>query len=161
MVPPSRSRAWAPAAAFLFFLVWFTSGCSSFSFNRDWKRTVSQPVAAGDIAGPWEGEWKSRKNGHHGRLCCLLIRRSEGMYFARFHAVYWKVFRYTSSVVLQAREEPQRVAFDGEADLGWWAGGNYRYEGYASETNFFATYRSKYDHGTFSMRRPGSVVDHP
>ena len=42
------------------------------------------------------------------------------------------------------------VAFN----LGWLAGGVYHYEGRADATNFFSTYTSKYDHGTFQMTRP-------
>jgi len=30
----------------------------------------------------------------------------------------------------------------------------YHYDGHADTTNFFATYTSKYDHGTFQMVRP-------
>ncbi len=34
------------------------------------------------------------------------------------------------------------------------SGGVYHYDGDATPTNFFSTYKSKYDHGTFQMTRP-------
>ena len=32
--------------------------------------------------------------------------------------------------------------------------GNYNYDGKASPTNFFSTYKARLDHGTFQMTRP-------
>ena len=43
---------------------------------------------------------------------------------------------------------------NGEADLGKLAGGTYYYEGRITPTHFPSTYRSKYDHGSFELRRP-------
>ena len=39
---------------------------------------------------------------------------------------------------------------EGRANLG----GVYYYEGRATATNMISTYRTKYDHGTFDMKRP-------
>ena len=47
-----------------------------------------------------------------------------------------------------------RYRFEGQADLGSLAGGLYHYEGYATLTNFYSTYRAQYDFGTFQMTRP-------
>jgi len=46
------------------------------------------------------------------------------------------------------------VHFDGEADLGWMAGGVYKYDGHANSTDYFCTYHSSYDNGSFTMKRP-------
>jgi hypothetical protein len=43
--------------------------------------------------------------------------------------------------------------FQGAANLGFMAGGVYRYEGTATPSRFHSTYTSKYDHGTFDMER--------
>jgi hypothetical protein len=45
-------------------------------------------------------------------------------------------------------------AFDGEADLGWLAGGQFRCEGTASTNGLRAAYESKRDRGTFTLSRP-------
>jgi hypothetical protein len=63
--------------------------------------------------------------------------------------------RFTASYTVPLSVEPQDSGsrFRGEADLGWLAGGVYRYEGHATATNFFSTYECKYDGGTFRMTR--------
>ena len=60
-------------------------------------------------------------------------------------------FGYT--VQLNVTETNGVFQFSGQANLGWWAGGVYRYEGHAQEMHFFSTYRCKYDHGTFQMTK--------
>ncbi len=56
------------------------------------------------------------------------------------------------------REPPNSLNFKGRADLGWCGGGIYQYQGHATPTNFFSTYRSDYDHGTFRMARPETAA---
>jgi hypothetical protein len=129
------------------------TGCSS--FNSDWKRASASSPPAHEIDGPWEGSWLSDRNGHHGRLRCLVSRLEERTYSARFKATYWKIFGFSYTVNLQGTQEPARpLNFQGKADLGWWGGGVYHYDGQATPTNLFSTYKSKYDHGTFRMARP-------
>ena len=79
-------------------------------------------------------------------------------YRARFRATYWRFFRFSYTVNLQVTRNPQgQFNFQGEADLGWWGGVVYHYDGHATATNFFSTYKSKYDHGTFRMARPETI----
>jgi len=127
-------------------------GCST--FNRDWKKAAQQPVPSGSIEGRWEGRWLSGVNGHTGRLRCLLSRETDSRFQARFRATYWKVYRFSYTVSLQFEQRDAAWQFTGDEDLGKLAGGIYHYEGQATPTNFFSTYRSKYDHGTFQMQRP-------
>lgn len=82
---------------------------------------------------------------------------TNGLYSARFHAKYRKgILRFTFgyTVPLTVREKEDAFQFEGESNLGWYAGGIYRYEGTVTGTNFFATYDSKYDRGIFRMTRP-------
>ena len=133
------------------------TGCST--FNRDWKRASATPAPAHDIDGQWEGSWLSDSNGHHGRLRCLVSRLDDRPYRARFKANYWKIFRFNYTVNLHVtREPPGRFNFQGEADLGWWGGDVYHCDGHATPANFFSTYKSKYDHGTFQMTRPQTTM---
>ena len=137
------------AAALLMF-----AGCSS--FHREWKEAAKTPVPAGSMAGRWDGSWQSGKNGHHGRLRCVMTQVDTNRYHAHFHATFWKIFRGAYEVELIARgsSEAGVAEFSGQSDLGWLYGGVYRYEGKASATNFFSSYRCKIDHGTFQMSRP-------
>ena len=127
-------------------------GCSS--FNRDWKKGVSNPVQPASVAGAWDGSWLSDHNGHTGRLQCLLAENPDGTCQARFRAVYAKVIRvgYTANFRME-RATDGETRFKGSADLGWLRGGSYGYEGRIWSTNFFSTYTNKYDFGTFKMHR--------
>jgi len=127
-------------------------GCSS--FNRDWRKAEHQPVALDSIEGRWEGSWISDVNGHNGKLRCLLTREEDSRYRARFRATYWKVLRFSYAVPLEFHPHDLGWELNGEANLGKLAGGVYYYEGRASLTNLHSTYRSKYDHGRFELRRP-------
>jgi hypothetical protein len=130
------------------------AGCSS--FNRDWKAAAARPMPASSFEGCWEGTWHSDATDHQNRLRCLIKPLTNGTYSARFHAKYRALFTWTVNytVPLTARRRADAFVFDGEANLGWYAGGVYQYQGHANATNFFSTYRSKGDHGTFQMTRP-------
>jgi len=127
-----------------------TSGCST--FNREWRAASKIPAATNDLAGRWQGSWVSEANGHSGKLRCLISRQREDAYAARFHAKFMKIFSFGYAVKLETKRTGDTFNFTGSADLGA-LGGVYRYEGHAEGTNFFSTYSSKYDHGTFQMRR--------
>ena len=128
------------------------SGCSS--FDRQWKQASAQPAPGADILGRWQGTWKSDASGHNDPLRCLITRTDQGEYQARFHAKYHTVLTFGYTVKLQVTQSGENFQFRGDANLHWWAGGMYDYEGKATATNFFSTYRCKYDHGTFQMTRP-------
>ncbi|MEQ2008904.1 MAG: hypothetical protein ABMA26_19150 [Limisphaerales bacterium] len=128
------------------------SGCSTFS--RDWKAAAAKPMPANSVEGRWEGRWHSDHNGHNGGLRALVMKLDSGQYEARFHATYAVVLSFGSTVNLDVRPAGGLHQFSGSADLGKAAGGLYHYEGKASATNFFSTYKCPSDHGTFQMTRP-------
>lgn len=144
----------SPAAILLAALLLVLLSCGCSTFNRDWKRAMQQPMPSDSIAGGWEGRWSSKMNGHNGRLRCLIVVEGDDWCIARFQATYAKIFRFNSRVMLTLQPHYGGWEFNGEEDLGKLAGGVYYYEGRASPTNFFSTYRSKYDHGIFQMHRP-------
>jgi len=128
------------------------AGCSSFHHN--WRQAGGNPSARTDLQGRWQGRWHSDSNGHEGKLRCIVTKLDEGNYQARFHAKYLKVLSFGYTVPLKIERSGDLFNFRGEANLGRLAGGVYHYDGHADTTNFFATYTSKYDHGTFQMVRP-------
>jgi hypothetical protein len=132
-------------------------GCTT--FNHAWTEAAKESFATNSLLGCWEGTWLSDANGHNGNLRCVVTLKNDGTYKARFHAIYKKVLGFGYTVTLKAAETNGVFQFSGEADLGWWAGGVYQYEGYARDTNFFSTYRCKYDHGTFQMTRPVALTN--
>ena len=130
------------------------TGCST--FNRDWKAAASIAAPANDITGRWEGTWQSEATGHHGKLRSLVTHLAGGDYQARYRAKYLRIMSFSYPVRLKVAAAEDGFKFNGEANLGWYAGGRYQYEGRASATNFFSTYKSKDDHGSFQMTRPAS-----
>lgn len=141
-------------ASFLFALglAALFGGCSTFTY--DWRQAAKQPTPTNDITGRWDGSWMSTANGHRGALRCLVTKRADGGFDARYRATYQRVFTFSYTVPLRPQSDADTAGFRGEADLGWLAGGLYKYEGRARPTNFFSTYDSKYDQGTFQMTRP-------
>ena len=137
----------------LLVLVTFLCGCSS--FNHDWEIASRQPVQPTQLEGPWQGSWRSDANGHSGKLRCVVTKKTEDTYRARFHARYGKVLSFGYTVTLRAQPQGPSWNFQGQANLGFLAGGVYYYEGHSDGTNFFSKYSNKYDHGTFEMKRPG------
>lgn len=129
------------------------AGCST-TFNREYKAALAQPIPTSDITGPWEGNWLSDKNGHTGKLRAVLRQTSADEFDAHFHATFWKVFRASYRVPLKAEVTSGVTTLSGQQNLGRLSGGTYTYQGEATPSTFFSTYKSKYDHGTFELKRP-------
>ncbi len=83
-----------------------------------------------------------------------MARESESQYQARFRATFGGVFHFGYTVPLEMQPHDIGWEFNGEANLGKLAGGVYYYEGRATPTNLFSTYRSAKDHGRFELKRP-------
>jgi hypothetical protein len=124
------------------------TGCSS--FDRAWR---NPPAQTAGIGGRWEGRWQSARSGHDGKLRAIITPQTAARYDARFRATYRSVLSAEYGVTLDVKQRGPRSEFRGAADLGVW--GRYETTGYATTTQFHATYRSKFDHGTFEMRRAG------
>jgi hypothetical protein len=146
---PAKSLTvrWAKTCMVLLGLV-LVGGCQSYS--RQWKEAAAQ-ISSDPFEGRWEGSWVSDHNGHSGRLRCIISRGSNAVYRANFQAKYAKTLTFHYVASLQTLREGERISFNGEARLGWWAGGLYRYVGHAEGTNFFCTYSNRYDFGTFRL----------
>jgi hypothetical protein len=127
------------------------AGCSS--FQQEWRRAAQAPDSTTTLPGRWDGFWISDASGHADKLRCIITPTGDGTYRARFHAKYRRVFSFGYTVSLHAQTNAPCFNFEGEANLGWYAGGLYHYSGWVEGTNFHATYSCKYDHGTFRMIR--------
>ena len=136
------------AATLFLFVAVLTTGCSS--FDRAWRNPPPQPAG---IAGRWEGRWQSARTGHNGKLRAIITVQTAARYDARFRATYRSVLSAEYGVALDVKRRGPRSEFRGAADLGVW--GRYETAGYATATRFHATYRSKFDYGTFEMQRVG------
>ena len=148
----------ASAFAGCILLVLALTGCSS--FHREWREAAAQPLQAHGITGRWEGRWHSDANGHNDRIRAIVTPVDTNHFNVKFHAAYqnwqtiWITVHFGYTVRMEAAPSTNGVSFRGSEDLGWLSGGVYTYEGRADGTNFFSTYKSKYDWGTFEMKRP-------
>jgi hypothetical protein len=128
------------------------TGCST--FHRDWEQATHGTANTDSINGAWTGNWHSDVNGHHGSLRCVVTQISPTTFRAHYRAHFLKVFRYTYLATLNGHETNGTYVLEGTANLGKLAGGVYTYKGAATQTNFTSTYASKYDHGSYELKRP-------
>lgn len=135
------------------------SGCTA--FNYEWRQAAKKPTPTDSIAGRWEGHWNSEATGHNDKLRALISRVDTNHYDVKFHAAYKsETFKFITvhfgyTVRMETKSGTNAlVEFHGSEDLGVLAGGVYTYDGRADPTNFFSTYKSKHDRGTFEMKRP-------
>ena len=140
------SRAALRRAGILFSIMAALSlftGCST--FDSRWNQS--------DQRGRWEGTWTSRTCGHSGRLRCIMVNQKGPV--AYFKAWYGGLFTFEYRLPLRIdRREGDICYFHGEADLGWLAGGVYRYEGRVGAGTLTSTYACTGDHGVFELQRP-------
>lgn len=147
------------------------SGGCGIPYDCRWSAAGKTPAVTQGIEGRWQGTWTSDQ-GHAGGLRCIITPAGDGTYTADFRATWGWIFGfgYRMKIVARATDgeltaggphaattRPGVVYFDGSADLGWLAGGEYRYDGRAGTTTFFANYSSGADRGRFQMVRPGGV----
>jgi hypothetical protein len=124
------------------------------SFQREWDASTNVVVPAGDISGRWEGTWQNSSNTYQDKMRAILTRVGPNEYVARFHAKYFKILSFAYQTTFKGSWEGNEFVFRGEVNLGWYAGGVYRYAGRISPTNFFSTYDNRHNSGTYTLKRP-------
>ncbi len=139
----------------LFTTAVFAVGCSS--FDRAWEKALE--VDFKGVEGRWIGSWYSDYNQHNGPLRCLITKRDDGddVYHTRFHAKYklwFLTINYPYDMDMTIKQYKGMFDFHGEADLGWLAGGVYKYDGNGTVDNIKMNYRANIDFGTFKLERP-------
>jgi hypothetical protein len=134
-------------------------GCSA--FNYEWRQAAKKSTPVNEITGRWEGRWISTVNGHNDMLRALISKVDSNHYDVKFHAAYksetikWITVHFGYTVHMETKPATNGIVeFHGSENLGVLAGGVYTYDGRADPTSFFSTYKSKYDRGTFEMKRP-------
>ncbi|HVC95365.1 MAG TPA: hypothetical protein VND64_16840 [Pirellulales bacterium] len=131
-------------------------GCSVTSgFHRDWNSPCCCNTRPDELAGCWEGCWKSNCTSHHGKLQAIISQIDETHYSARFHGTFFKIVPFQYRLVLSARREGDRWVLSGRKELGQLVGGTYQYEGYATDCDFVCRYSCCKDNGVFIMTRRG------
>lgn len=131
------------------------AGFAGPSFNRLWKEEMEKtaPASSRGIAGPWEGTWKSEKNGHTGALRCLVEPQADGKYLFRYWAQWCDNMKGTFALSCEVKRSGGDYSVKGTKNLGLF--GTYHHEGVISARQFDATFRSNRKNlGTFRLLRP-------
>ncbi len=166
MTPTVRRNRTSPRAGLstllLTLVVLVTPGCGTLLYDRAWSR-FELTGKGGGMEGRWEGEWRSDRNGHSGKLRCMMTPQDEDAYLASFHSTFaWILFYRHETVFRMTAEEDGTLFFAGSEDLGKLAGGVYLYEGTVTGNVFAATYEAENgDHGVFEMRRVDETAERP
>ena len=124
------------------------TGCTS--FEKKWQTARQQPLPAGDITGTWTGTWQNTNNAHGGALRALVTQVNPTNYAVRFHAV-WGTHSGSFKTELIGQSEGDEFVFVGHKRI---LGFLITTRGHANATNFFSTYESRFDTGTFTLKRP-------
>jgi|TARA_B110000495_G_C22974802_1_gene572449 hypothetical protein len=105
-----------------------------------------------ELAGQWNGSWKSCNSGHHGKLNAQFCRLDETHVQAKFTGSFAKVIPFRYRPVLNiVHEESGLMILEGNKKLP--LVGNFYYTATVSEAGFSATYRSRRDQGVWQMSR--------
>jgi len=127
------------------------TGCA---FEREWQSAQGYSWPDNELAGCWDGSWHSNWNHHEGSLRAIITKQGEGYYHAHFKATFLKFVPYEFELPMLVTDDGHIYTFEGDADLGLLAGGQYVYSGSASDGQFQANYTAgNSDHGTFSMSK--------
>ncbi|MGA2498649.1 MAG: hypothetical protein ABSH20_12960 [Tepidisphaeraceae bacterium] len=110
------------------------------------------------LEGNWTGTWASNQREMDGALRCRVVKQGDGVYEARFDAVFAKYFSYESVVTLRVSSKTPAWVCAGEKDLGTLGGGVYKYQGHSDGNEFVCDYDSAYDKGTFRLKRAAATT---
>ncbi|MFP6762761.1 MAG: hypothetical protein VB858_04060, partial [Planctomycetaceae bacterium] len=100
------------------------TGCA---FEREWQSAQGYSWPENELAGCWDGKWHSDWNNHEGRLRAIITKQGEGYYHAHFKATFLKIVPYEFELPMLVTDAGQVYTFQGDADLGLLAGGQYVY----------------------------------
>lgn len=122
--------------------------CGCTSFESRWKSAPA--VSADGVSGQWIGTWQNTNNAHGGPLQAVLIEKGSNTFSAYFHAG-WGKHSGTFRTPIQGNREGETYRFKGSKRV---FGVKIDTAGTIRSNEFRATYESRFDHGTFTLKRP-------
>ncbi|CAN5871139.1 hypothetical protein BH11VER1_BH11VER1_35970 [soil metagenome] len=133
------------------------ASCST-RFHQDWKKAAAASVTTSpkNVAGAWQGTWKSEATGHHGTLLAVVASQpgKPDAFDFHYHATWKHILSGTFESEHIVRIQGKNFILTGQHDLGPLFGGVYHYDGTATPTMLTCRYRCNLDHGIFEMQRP-------
>lgn len=126
------------------------AGCTS--FEKEWQTTRPRSRPTDGLTGAWSGTWQNTNNSHGGALRAVVTQVNATSYTARFHAL-WGSHSGSFRTKLVGQREGDEFVFVGRKRI---LGFLITTRGRANATNFFSTYESRFDTGTFTLKRPAA-----
>ncbi|MFM8879366.1 MAG: hypothetical protein ACKOKG_09580 [Verrucomicrobiota bacterium] len=123
--------------------------CGCTSFESRWKTAPS--TATDGVSGRWIGTWQNTNNAHGGPLKAVLIPRGTNAFSAYFHAG-WGKHSGTFRTPIHGDRSGDSFRFSGSKRV---LGVKITTAGTIEPDRFNATYDSRFDSGTFTLKRPG------
>jgi len=143
-----------PALARLVPLLALATGlCGCSSFQSRWDQAPA-PSTDG-VSGRWIGTWQNTNNAHGGPLKAVLMPQGSNTFSAHFHAG-WGKRSGTFRMPMRGTHEGDSFRFEGSRRI---LGVRIDTAGTIRPDEFQATYHSRFDTGTFTLRRPQPVPD--
>jgi hypothetical protein len=126
-------------------------------YSRDFARAVEEmPRPPANAEGPWLGSWKSDVNGHTGPLWCVVTPNAAkpGSFDFRYRAG-WGMLKFGDYIhTVEAKMAADgSIRLVGEMELPGGMG-VYQVDGRLTKETFEATFQSKGDRGTMTLKRP-------
>lgn len=134
-------------------LVLATGLCGCSSFQSRWDQAPPHP--ADGVSGRWIGTWQNTNNAHGGPLKAVLMPQGSNTFSAHFHAG-WGKRSGTFRMPMRGTHEGDSFRFEGSRRI---LGVRIDTAGTIRPDEFQATYHSRFDTGTFTLRRPQPVPD--
>ena len=122
--------------------------CGCTSFETRWKNAHSNSTDG--VAGRWVGTWQNTNNAHGGPLKAVLVPTGSNAFSAYFHAG-WGKHSGTFRTPIQGNRAGDAFRFKGSKRV---FGVKIDTAGTIGSGEFNATYDSRFDSGTFTLKRP-------
>jgi len=122
--------------------------CGCTSFESRWASAPARPADA--VSGRWLGTWQNTNNAHGGPLKAVLIPKGSNTFSAYFHAG-WGRRTGTFRMPIHGENSGDTFRFEGSRRI---LGVRIDTAGTFRGDRFDATYGSRFDTGTFTLRRP-------
>lgn len=145
--PGSRHCVVAAVLAFATFAV----GCRT--FEQDWQSAQTYANQLDDLSGCWEGTWENESGRKGGKIRAVITRQGPNSYRAQFKAKYLKFLPVHFEVPLEVADNGGVYSSQGEANLGWLAGGTRQFETQSTPYELVTSYGGKKGQGTFHLKR--------
>ena len=124
------------------------SVCGCTSFETRWKNAPSNSTDG--VAGRWIGTWQNTNNAHGGPLKAVLMPTGSNAFSAYFHAG-WGNHSGTFHTPIHGNRAGDAFRFQGSKRV---FGVKIDTAGTIGSGEFNATYDSRFDSGTFTLKRP-------